>query len=127
MNDFSNQIIYKNRLKAADLINEVLVDKKTVQTALSEFPNEKNDINIKCAFDALMHREADEDLRAKDADYAMVQDEYLEFIAQTLKQNKQLPKNVVAQYLKFYKDDIIAGKKKGFDKLLEYVKRTINF
>ena len=57
--------IYENRLIVAALIEDVLAGKKTVNEALSLFPHENNDINIKCAFDALMHREADEDLRAK--------------------------------------------------------------
>ena len=51
--------IYQNRLLVSDLIIDVLTDKKTVQQAISLFPKEKNDINLKCAFDALMYREAD--------------------------------------------------------------------
>ena len=68
--------IYQNRLLVSDLIIDVLTDKKTVQQAISLFPKEKNDINLKCAFDALMYREADEDIRAKYKDYASLQDDY---------------------------------------------------
>ena len=57
--------IYKNRLFVSDLIFDVLTDKITVLEALSRFPKDNNDINIKCAFDALAHREADEDMRQK--------------------------------------------------------------
>ena len=92
--------IYQNRLMISDLIFDVLTDKKTVLEAVSLFPKDKNDINIKCAFDALMYREADEDIRKKSADYAQIQDEYLELIAKTLKENQSLPKNVIARYLK---------------------------
>ena len=48
--------IYQNRLFVSDLIMDVICDKITVSNALSKFPKERDDINLKCAFDALMHR-----------------------------------------------------------------------
>ena len=57
--------IYENRILVANLIIDVLLNRKTVEKALVAFPKDKNDIDIKCAFDALLHREADEDLRKK--------------------------------------------------------------
>ena len=69
----------------AGLIKRVLISEISVQHALTQFPlDEENDINIKCAFDALMHYEADEDIRSKDNEYAQLQNEYLEFLADTL-------------------------------------------
>ena len=82
--------IYKNRLFVASLIEDVLSEKISVLDALSKFPKDKNDINIKCAFDALVHREADEDLRRKIRDYAITQDEFLEDLAYILKENQML-------------------------------------
>lgn len=119
--------LYKNRLMVSDLIFDVLTDKKTVLEAINFFPKDKNDINIKCAFDALVYREADEDIRKKDADYAVVQDEYLELIAQTLKNNQSLPENVIQRYLKYNKDDLIYKPEKNFKEKLEKLKRMINF
>jgi len=119
--------IYQNRLIVSDLIYDVLVDKKTVQDAVSLFPKDKNDINIKCAFDALIYREADEEIRKKNSDYAQMQDEYLELIAKTLKENETLPKNVIARYLKYNNDDILAGNEKTFRQKLNKLKRMINF
>ena len=119
--------IYQNRLLVSDLIYDVLVDKKTVQDAVSLFPKDKNDINIKCAFDALIYREADEEIRKKNSDYAQMQDEYLELIAKTLKENEALPKNVIARYLKYNNDDILAGNEKTFRQKLNKLKRMINF
>jgi len=119
--------IYQNRLNVSDLIYDVLVDKKTVQDAVSLFPKDKNDINIKCAFDALIYREADEEIRKKNSDYAQMQDEYLELIAKTLKENETLPKNVIARYLKYNNDDILAGNEKTFRQKLNKLKRMINF
>lgn len=121
------QNYYKNRLIVANLIEEVLLEKKTVSMALSEFPKDLQDINVKCAFDALLHREADEDLRAKIKDYSQAQDDYLLEIAKILRENKTLPQNVIQRYLKFHKDDVISHDDGSFKSALEKVKRMINF
>ena len=119
--------IYQNRLLVSDLIIDVLTDKKTVQQAISLFPKEKNDINLKCAFDALMYREADEDIRAKYKDYASLQDDYLELIARTLKDNEQLPKNVISRYLEYNGENLLPDEDKTLKQKLKKLKRMINF
>ena len=119
--------IFENRIYVSNLINDVIVGRKTVQEALSLFPHDNNDINIKCAFDALMHREADEDLRAKIPDYKETQDEFLMEIASILKENQKLPKNIVEQYLKYHNDNLIADSGKTFKDILKQIKRMINF
>ena len=83
------------------LIYAVLTQRKTVREAISLFPETK-DKNIECAYHALVHYEADEDLRYKDFEYREEQDDYLEFIAQTLVEGKDLPKNIIADYEEFY-------------------------
>ena len=72
-----------------------------MREAISLFPETK-DKNIECAYHALVHYEADEDLRYKDFEYREEQDDYLEFIAQTLVEGKDLPKNIIADYEEFY-------------------------
>ena len=119
--------IYQNRLLVSDLIIDVLTDKKTVQQAISLFPKEKNDIHLKCLFDALMYREADEDIRAKYKDYASLQDDYLELIARTLKDNEQLPKNVISRYLKYNSENLLPDEDKTLKQKLKKLKRMINF
>ena len=79
----------------------MLTQRKTVREAISLFPETK-DKNIECAYHALVHYEADEDLRYKDFEYREEQDDYLEFIAQTLVEGKDLPKNIIADYEEFY-------------------------
>ena len=118
---------YENRLLVADLIEQVLLDKLNVSQALLQFPQDKEDINIKCAFDALAHREADEDLRKKISDYAMVQDNYLLDIAHFLKNNEDLPQNIISQYLKYHSDNLIWGEDKGLKNIFKKLKRMINF
>ena len=118
---------FENRLLVANLINDVLVSKITVQEAISKFPKDKDDINIKCAFDALMHREADEDLRKSVKGYAQIQDNFLSDIAEAFKQNKTLPQNIINQYLKYHTDDIISDGDDNFKTFMQKVKRIINF
>lgn len=124
-NDELNQ--YRNRLIVSELIFDVLCDKKTVAQALSLFPHQRDDINLKCAFDALCYREADEKYRKKVRDYALVQDEYLEFIATALKKNEPLPKNVIQKYLKYNKDNLIGDYDTSFKNIIKQIKRFINF
>ena len=119
--------IYQNRLLVSNLIMQVLSGKITVNQALSSFPKEKNDINIKCAFDALMHREADEELRASEAGYSDVQDEYLADLANILKENQKLPQNIIAQYQKYHSDNLMGEWDKPLKSILKNFKRMINF
>ena len=118
---------YENRLKVAKLIDLVLIGKITVDKALTYFPKEKDDINIKCAFDALMHREADEELRAKIEDYADVQDEFLADLAQILKDNQSLPQNIILEYEKYHSENLIGEWDKPLKSILKNFKRMINF
>ena len=119
--------IYQNRLLVAELIKDVLIDKITVQRAIELFPKEKNDISIKCAFDALMHREADEDIRNKDIEFRELQDEYLSDIAQILKEGNDLPSNIVDEYLKYHSDNLIGEWDKSAKTIIKFLKRMINF
>lgn len=118
--------IYKNRLFVSDLIFDVLTDKITVLEALSRFPKDNNDINIKCAFDALTHREADEDMRQKISDYAIVQDDYLIDIANMLKENQRFPDEYIQNYIKYHNDTLIS-EEENFKSILKKIKRMINF
>lgn len=83
------------------LIISVLTEQKIVREAIKLFP-ETNDRNIECAYHALVHYEADAEMRAKDIEYKEAQDEYLEFIAQTLDSGKDLPKNILDEYKPYY-------------------------
>ena len=92
----------KNRKYVGRLVYAVLTERKTVRDAILLFP-ESSDKSIECAYHALVHFEADEDLRYKDYDYREVQNDYLEFIAETLSQGKSLPRNIIADYEPYYK------------------------
>lgn len=119
--------IYNNRILVSKLIFSVLTNEMTVLEAISKFPDDKTDINIKCAFDALMHREADEDLRKTVKGYKELQDDLLETIANILKENNKLPQNIISSYCKYHNQDIIYKKPKNFiNDVLLNLKRKIN-
>ena len=84
------------------LIYSVLTERLNVRDAIKNFPD-SNDKHLICAYHALVHYAADEDLRYKDIEYREAQDEYLEYIAQTLAQGNPLPENIVQEYSPYYK------------------------
>ena len=91
-----------NRKFVGRLIDSVLTERKNVREAIKLFPD-SSDVNIICAYHALIHYAADEDMRYKDIEYKEVQDDYLEFLAQTLCEGNFLPKNIIEEYEPFYK------------------------
>ena len=91
----------KDRKLVGRLIISVLTDQINVREAIKRFP-ETNDRNIECAYHALVHYEADEELRTKDIEYREAQDDYLETIAQILTNGKDLPKNIIDEYKPYY-------------------------
>ena len=103
----------KNKQIISSLITDVLTNKKTVQEALIMFPKDTEDINIKCAFDALMHREADEDLRIKISDYAQTQDDYLLAISEVFQKGDDLPENIVQKYFDYHEENLIGDNSHG--------------
>lgn len=96
---------YKEERKIVSrLIYMVLAETLHVREAILRFPKEANDTSIKAAYHALVHYEADEDLRRRDLAYKEEQDDYVEFIAQIMQEGNPLPKNIIKSYDKFYKN-----------------------
>ena len=91
-----------NRKFVGRLVYSVLTSRRSVREAIALFPDSM-DKNIECAYHALVHYEADEDMRYKDIEYREEQDDYLEFIAQNLVEGKELPRNIIADYEEYYK------------------------
>ena len=96
MNDINN------RKFVGRLIYAVLTERKTAREAILLFP-ETNDKNIQCAYHALVHFEADAEMRYKDIEYREAQNDYLEYLAQTLVEGKYLPQNIISDYEQYYK------------------------
>jgi len=94
--------IQDDRKSVSRLIYKVLTESLTVREAILNFPKDVNDASLKTAYHALVHLEADEDLRRRDLLYRQEQDDYLEFIAQTLQKGEVLPYNIIKEYEKYY-------------------------
>ena len=90
------------RVVVSQLIRKVLVGELAVSRALPMFPSGLRDKSIDAAFHALMHYEADEDLRKRDLLYKEEQDDYLTLIFQTLERGESLPDNIIRNYEKYY-------------------------
>ncbi len=97
----------KDRKKVSELIFEVLTKNISVLQVLKEYPKNLGDPTLNAAFHALVHLEADEDIRNSDANYRDEQDMYLEDIANILAEGNALPCNVIEEYNKYYKDSLI--------------------
>jgi hypothetical protein len=86
------------------LIYSVLTETLSVKEALLKFPKDANEPSIKASYHALVHFEADEDLRRRDILYKDEQNDYLEFIAEVFQKGEVLPENIIRSYNKYYKD-----------------------
>jgi len=115
---------FEERLLASELVRKTLVGYIPVREALLKFPPDTKDKSVQAAFHALVHFEADEDLRRRDILYKEEQDEYLEMISQILESGEDLPDNIIKNYEKYYKEaniphlDNAAGNIKRFFRFL---------
>ncbi len=112
------------RKQVSRLIRQVLTGKICVREAINQFPHTVEDESIQAAYHALVHYEADEDLRRRDLLYKEEQDDYLIMIAEILEKDEDLPFNIINSYKEFYKSANIPntqdfkGKLKSFFKML---------
>ena len=91
-----------DRKLVAALIIKVITGQMLVRDAILHFPKDSQDVNIVTAYHALVHYEADEDLRRRDELYKDEQDDYLEFLANILEKGEDLPQNIIDNYKKYY-------------------------
>jgi len=114
------------RVLVSELIRKVLVGELSVKDALQMFPSDTEDKSIEAAFHALLHYEADEDIRRRDIMYREEQDDYLTMVFQTLEKGDSLPDNVIKNYEKYYKKADIP-KPDNFQSNLKRFWRFLNF
>jgi hypothetical protein len=114
-----------DREYVARLIVSVLTERITVRDAILHYPKDTNDINLMAAYHALIHYEADEDMRAKDYDFKEEQDEYLNMIAELLANGKDLPKNIIKSYESYY-PEINLPKSKNIISLIKKICKFLN-
>ncbi len=104
-------IFKESRARVASLVRFVLIGELCVREAILKFPPDTEDASIDAAYHALVHYEADEDLRKRDLLYKEEQDDYLEMIANTLEKGDDLPQNIIAAYKKYYTETSIPHEK----------------
>lgn len=105
-----------DRLYVAQLLHLVRIGQLSVREAMLKYPKDVKDESLIAAYHALIHYEADEDIRAKDILFREEQDDYLEFIYTTLEKGEDLPQNIIDSYKDFYDTAPILHEKntKGF-------------
>lgn len=90
------------RKKVSELIFKVLTNQLCVRDAIKLFPPDERDLSIQCAWHALIHYEADEDIKRLDKEYAEEQYNFLEMVAFTLRDGYPLPVNIIQDYNDYY-------------------------
>lgn len=92
----------QDRIFVSELLRLVRLGQLTVREAMLKYPKDTKDESLIAAYHALIHYEADEDIRARDILFREEQDDYLEFIYTTLASGADLPQNIIDSYKEFY-------------------------
>lgn len=114
-----------DRQLVARLIVLVITGQIPVRQALLSFPKNVSDKSIIAAYHALIHYEADEELRNRDIMYKEEQDEYLAFISDTLSKNRTLPQNIIKSYKNYY-GEVAMPKEKNMRIILQKLCKFLN-
>lgn len=91
-----------DRAAVARLLKMVRIGSMSVREALLAYPKDTEDESLIAAYHALIHYEADEDLRNRDPLYKEEQDDYIEFLSYILERGEDLPENIIINYKKYY-------------------------
>lgn len=94
--------VVSDRVKVARLLRLVLMGSICVREAMLAYPRDTEDESLIAAYHALIHYEADEDLRNRDPLYKEEQDDYIEFLSYILEREEDLPENIIANYKQYY-------------------------
>ena len=100
-----------DRQKVARILKLVRIGDLSVREGMLAYPKDTEDESLIAAYHALIHYEADEDLRNRDMLYREEQDDYLEFLSYILERNEDLPENIIANYKQYYDSAPILHKK----------------
>ena len=100
-----------DRQFVAKLLRQVRIGECCVREALVLYPKDTKDESLIAAYHALIHYEADEDLRRRDLLYKEEQDDYIEFLSYTLEKGEDLPANIISNYKKYYDEAPILHEK----------------
>ena len=91
-----------DRKTVANLLRNVRLGNCSVRDAILLYPKDTKDESLIAAYHALIHYEADEDLRRRDLLYKEEQDDYIEFLSYILEKGENLPQNIIENYKQYY-------------------------
>lgn len=114
------------RKKAGELIKCVLAKKILTRQALLMFPKDVKDESVRASWHALCHLEADEDIRARDSEYALVQNSFLNDMANTLLEGIELPSDIRNAYKEYHDDMPLTPHIKGVLGLIASFEKFLN-
>ena len=103
-----------DRKFASELLRLVRLGHLSVREAMLRYPKDTEDDSLIAAYHALIHYEADEDIRIRDNLYREEQDDYIEFLANILEKGENLPQNIIDNYKQYYDYAPILHKKNLF-------------
>ena len=107
MNNNQEILIIKAREATGKLFYSLIQGAISPRDAIKYFPRNVEDISLKIAWHALLHFDADEDMRKSNPDYAQEQIVYIEMLAKILSDGKQLPQNILEEYENIYIDTVL--------------------
>lgn len=122
--DKKQELLIKAREATGKILYSVITGAISTFEATKYFPKNIDDTSIKIAWHALLHYDADEEIRQQDPDYAQEQLKYLELLAKILSEGKQLPDNMLYDYEALYKDTILPKKYDLWGKLKAFFRFT---
>ena len=115
----------EDRVFVAKLLRSVRIGNCGVREALMQYPRDTDDESLIAVYHALIHYEADEDLRRRDALYREEQDDYIESLSYILEKGEDLPQNIIDNYKKYY-DTVTILKKKDIRGFLKSFFKILN-
>jgi len=105
--DKQKVLVNKARETTGDILYSMISGAITPFEAVKYFPKNVEDVSLKIAWHALLHYDADEEIRAKNPEYAQEQIKYIELLAKILVQGKELPANMLDDYESLYSDTVL--------------------
>ena len=114
----------KAREATGKILFSVISGALTTFEAIKYFPKNVEDTSVKIAWHALLHYDADEEIRLREPDFAQEQIKYLELLAKILSEGNELPKNMLQDYEELYIDTVMPKRYDFLGKLKAFFRFT---
>ena len=122
--DNKNELHRKARTNVGKLLYLLIKGDITAFEATKYFPKNIDDISLKIAWHALLHYDADEEIRLKDYLYAQEQIKFIETLANILSKGEELPHDMLIDYEKIYQTTILPKQYNWLGKIKAFFRFT---